>query len=189
MAPSLLPTADWVELSPVRGDLAGEPREPGGEVAGTRYILKAIGEHASFGMDEKCVVAPANREQLQTLLAEFESRHQRPAFAERYIEGREFNVALLAGPNGPEALRICEERKDEIHLLVTDMVMPSMDGTELARFVRQTRPRIKVLFMSGYTDREVAGEDLWKREAAFIQKPFTVDDLNRKVRDVLGTRK
>lgn len=108
LADAGLPTADWVELSPDRGDLAAEPREPGGEVAGTRYILKAIGEHASFGMDENCVVAPAGREQLQTLLAEFESRHRRPAFAERYIEGREFNVALLAGPNGPEALPVAE---------------------------------------------------------------------------------
>jgi|GEM_PF-8468 len=68
------------------------------------YLIKAVREHASAWLDEKAVVRVGRSEELQTALAEAAHRMGRPVFAERFIEGREFNLSVLAGPNGPEVL-------------------------------------------------------------------------------------
>jgi CheY-like chemotaxis protein len=78
-----------------------------------------------------------------------------------------------------EALRICEQHLGPIHLFLTDIVMPRMSGRELAQRALALRPRMKVLFMSGYTDSTPL-------PAPFLQKPFPPDALLSKVRQVLG---
>jgi CheY-like chemotaxis protein len=89
----------------------------------------------------------------------------------RLLAGRGYSVLVAPGPR--EALDILGAHGDTVHLLVTDVVMPEMDGLRLAAKVRERYPRIKVLFMSGYTERVAAkGAALGPRDH-FIQKPFT----------------
>ena len=72
-----------------------------------------------------------------------------------------------------------------IHLLITDVVMPGLTGRELAERLSAERPDMKVLFMSGYTDDAVVLRGVLAKEMPFVQKPFTIAQLARKVRDVL----
>src|SRR5262249_38208562 len=73
-----------------------------------------------------------------------------------------------------------------IHLLLTDVVMPGMNGRDLAARLTETRPELRVLFMSGYTEKAIAHHAVLDSEVAYIQKPFTPDTLAEKVREVLG---
>jgi hypothetical protein len=84
-----------------------------------------------------------------------------------------------------EALRIMENYKGTIHLLITDVIMPQVSGTELALRVQQQRPDVKVLYISGYTDNAIVNSGLLQKEVAFLQKPFTPTALVEKVHDVL----
>ena len=93
-------------------------------------------------------------------------------------------VVLEAG-DGPEALRVAEGHPGSIDLLVTDVVMPGMSGRELAERLRASRPGLRVLFLSGYTDDAVVRHGVSSDEEAFLQKPFSVEDLAHRVREVL----
>jgi CheY-like chemotaxis protein len=97
---------------------------------------------------------------------------------------RRHGYVVLEARHGVDALRLAERHSDDIHLLVTDVVMPHMSGREAAERLMTVRPAIKVLFMSGYTDHAVMHRDLTPG-AAFLQKPFTPDAFARKVRQVL----
>ena len=101
----------------------------------------------------------------------------------RILERQGYVVLDAAG--GEEALRICEERGREIHLVLTDMIMPGMTGAELARRAAPLCPNAQVLCMSGYTDDEVFRRGLLDGHTAFVQKPFTAEALAAKVRAVL----
>jgi signal transduction histidine kinase/ActR/RegA family two-component response regulator len=92
---------------------------------------------------------------------------------------------VLEAPNGGEAVRIAAERISPIHLLVTDVVMPGLNGREVAARVRRSHPESRVLYMSGYTDDAIARH--WRRNLAlaFLAKPFTPHGLALKVREVL----
>jgi two-component system cell cycle sensor histidine kinase/response regulator CckA len=83
------------------------------------------------------------------------------------------------------ALQIAECHPHEIHLLLTDVVMPSMSGRELATRVSEHRRGIRVLFMSGYTDNVITSGGMLEKGLAFLQKPFPPGQLVQKVRDVL----
>ena len=74
-----------------------------------------------------------------------------------------------------------------LDLLLTDVVMPRMSGTDLARHVQTARPGVRVLYMSGYTDSGVIDQGMLTADTPFIQKPFTSATLSRKVREVLRT--
>lgn len=92
---------------------------------------------------------------------------------------------VIATSNGAEALRECESSPDHIDLLLTDMVMPGMSGYKLMQSLAEVRPTMKVLFMSGYTGDAVLRHGMLAEGMAFLQKPFTRDSLNRKVRETL----
>ncbi len=92
---------------------------------------------------------------------------------------------VLLGRNGVEALAAAHAHGGEIHLLVTDIVMPEMGGDELARRLRQERPGVKVVFISGHTGSKLLNVAELSRMDAFLQKPFLLDDLAAKVRAVL----
>jgi signal transduction histidine kinase/CheY-like chemotaxis protein len=92
---------------------------------------------------------------------------------------------ILEARHGENAIEICGRHKAEIHLLVTDVVMPRMSGRELAEKLMISHPKLKVLYLSGYTDDAVVRHGVLESMTAFLQKPFTPDALARKVRDVL----
>jgi PAS domain S-box-containing protein len=93
--------------------------------------------------------------------------------------------SVVEAVNPEEAERLCENGKSEIHLLLTDVVMPGTSGHELAKRITACRPKIKVLYMSGYTHNVIASGGMLDRGIAFLQKPFTPATLIEKVRDVL----
>ena len=93
---------------------------------------------------------------------------------------------VLEAPDGLTALRLAEAYPGAIDLLVTDVVMPGMDGRQLAGRLAALRPAVKTLFMSGYTDDTILRHDIQMSETSFLQKPFSVEGLPQKVRQVLG---
>jgi len=97
---------------------------------------------------------------------------------------RRHGYVVLEARHGVEALRLAERHPDDIHLLVSDVVMPHMSGSELARRLSADRPRMKVLFMSGYRDRAPLHQEPTV-DAPLVQKPFTPETLARRVRSVL----
>jgi CheY-like chemotaxis protein len=95
---------------------------------------------------------------------------------------------VLTAGNGKEALTVCGTHKGTISLVVTDVVMPEMGGPELAANLKAAYPTIKVLFTSGYTDHAIVRNGELEAGVAFIQKPFTLVNLARKVREVLDKK-
>jgi two-component system, cell cycle sensor histidine kinase and response regulator CckA len=97
----------------------------------------------------------------------------------------EFGYSVLTARHGRDALLAAAERAGGIDLLVTDVVMPEMSGRELAETLRDRRPGLKVLYISGYTDDEVLQRGVSGREMAFVRKPFAAEELVRRVRALL----
>ena len=95
---------------------------------------------------------------------------------------------VLEAHHGSEALRVALQHPGSIDLLLTDMVMPLMGGKLLAEKMIGLRPGIKVLYMSGYSENTVIHHGILEFGTAFLEKPFTVEALERKVREVLDTR-
>jgi two-component system, cell cycle sensor histidine kinase and response regulator CckA len=92
---------------------------------------------------------------------------------------------VLEAPDGGKAIILSEEFKEPIHLILTDVVMPGMSGRKLADRLTDIHPEIKVLYMSGYTDNAILHHGILEPGINFVQKPFTVEGLARKVREVL----
>ncbi len=95
---------------------------------------------------------------------------------------------LLCASTPEQALRLAGEHAGEIHLLLTDVIMPKMDGRRLAKELRSTHPNLELLFMSGYTADAIGGHEIAGAEVPFIQKPFRTRDLIAKVRATLKHR-
>ena len=100
---------------------------------------------------------------------------------------RQAGYAVFVAADGAEALRICVRQEGPIHLMLTDVVMPHMSGRELAELVARSRPEMRVLYMSGYTDDAIVHHGVMEAEMAFIQKPFSPESLARKVREVMDS--
>ena len=91
---------------------------------------------------------------------------------------------VLEARDGHHALRVCETRPEPIQLVLTDLVMPNMQGADLAERLRRARPDLRILLMSGYANESVAPR-LGRDAVAFLPKPFTSVELVEKVRQVL----
>lgn len=92
---------------------------------------------------------------------------------------------VLESGNGKDAFRISGQYNAPIHLLISDIVMPGTDGCELAKQLTVSRPNMKVLFISGYTDRSIVHNGILEHGTAFLQKPFSLEVLARKIREIL----
>lgn len=96
--------------------------------------------------------------------------------------------SVLQAAHPLEAMRICQDTDGPIHLLLTDVVLPKMDGTRLYRRISESRPQIRVLYVSGYTQNSIVDHGVLKPGVHFLEKPFTMDSLAGKVREVLDER-
>ena len=128
------------------------------------------------------VAAPSNLLGDETLLVVEDAEAVRHLVVE-LLRAKGYEV--LAAQNGTEALELARERRDSIALLITDVVMPGMNGRELAERLAAESPGVKTLFMSGYPADTVVQHGITEARFAFIQKPYSADDLLRAVRHAL----
>ncbi len=106
--------------------------------------------------------------------------------AKRILEKSGYNV--IAKDNGGAAFVYCDQSDDPIDLLLTDVVMPNMNGRDLFTKLQKKRPALKALFMSGYTENVIAHHGVLDEGVRFIQKPFTIETLETNVRRVLDEK-
>ncbi|MEZ0223779.1 MAG: ATP-binding protein [Alphaproteobacteria bacterium] len=102
-------------------------------------------------------------------------------FSARALSNKGYHV--VDAPGGQTALKLLEEKKIDPEILITDVMMPEMDGTTLAKIVKEKYPKIKIIFISGYAEdrfKEHLGSDVW-----FLPKPFTLKQLATKVKEVM----
>jgi PAS domain S-box-containing protein len=98
---------------------------------------------------------------------------------------RRLGYTVLAAESGSQALELWAQSKGRVDLLLTDVIMPQMSGSELAHQLRGKKPQLKILFMSGYTNDMIESHGVLNGETGFLQKPFTSEKLGRTVREVL----
>jgi len=106
------------------------------------------------------------------------------SFAARALRMRGYNVLEVGG--GEEALEIVKSEAHTIHLIITDVVMPSMDGPTMVRHVKQLKPDLRVIFMSGYAEEAFRRNDQSSEDIHFLPKPFGLKQLAAKVKEVLS---
>lgn len=98
---------------------------------------------------------------------------------------KENGYQVLTAADGSEAQRVAAEFSGPIHLLLTDVVMPGINGRVLAERLAPSHPAMKVLYMSGYTDSFIAGHGVLEPGIHLLRKPFTEDVLMHKLRELL----
>jgi signal transduction histidine kinase len=128
------------------------------------------------------VIAQTSRDGHESILL-VEDEESLRQLAARALRAHGFTVLLAA--DGTEALRLLETHRQPIDLLVTDVVMPNMDGRELADRLRARMPGLKVLFLSGYMDDALLRRGVFEANETLLQKPFTPSVLAQKVCEVL----
>jgi len=101
---------------------------------------------------------------------------------------QQLGYQVVEADSGKSALNLCEAKHGKIDLVITDLVMPGMSGYELAGQMAQRYPKVKMLFMSGYTEDTAARRDILLRGSPFLQKPFSVGDLSIAVQQALTLR-
>ena len=95
---------------------------------------------------------------------------------------------MLEARNGAEALRVFDTHEETIDLVLTDVVMPEMGGHELVERLQSRRPDLRVLFMSGFAERALTTDGSIPPGTGYLEKPFTVETLMRRLREVLDAR-
>ncbi len=129
--------------------------------------------------------APAGSPPSHESILVVEDEPQLRDLTRQFLEARGYTV--LVAEHGAAAIEVARRHKGLIHLLLTDIIMPVMNGRELAQRMAAISPKTRILFMSGYTENAIWRDGMIETSANFLQKPFTLDALTRKVRDVLET--
>jgi signal transduction histidine kinase/CheY-like chemotaxis protein len=152
--------------------------EPGSGTAFKLYFPRAEG----LTDDSPEALAPTNFYGAETILL-VEDEDQVRAVAAGVL--RRYGYHVLEARSPGEALLTCEQHPVAIHLLLTDVVMPKLNGRLLAHRISHMRPNIRVVYMSGYTDNVITHHGVLDSDVAFVQKPLTPEPLVRKIREVL----
>jgi CheY-like chemotaxis protein len=152
--------------------------EPGQGTAFKIYLPRHRGESER---PEQRPVQPAARGKETVLVVEDESDMLN--LIAKLLGKQGYSVLTAATPG--EAVSLAQKHKGGIDLLLTDVVMPEMNGRELAEQLRPVCPDLKCLFMSGYTANVIAHHGVLKTGVHFIQKPFSIRDISAKIREVL----
>ncbi len=153
-------------------------------------VLSELGKGTTFKIYLPQATAPLQAHEWSTIEVNHHPASETILLVEDEINVREMisytlkieGYKVLEACHGWDALRICEEHNGEIDLLVTDVVMPHMNGSEIAKRLMALRPNMKVLYMSGYVDKAI---EVMEQDSNFLEKPFTIDMLMHKVRNVL----
>ena len=95
-------------------------------------------------------------------------------------------LCVLSVPSGEEAVALSKEDTEPIHLVVTDGVMPGMDGFDVARYFAQCEPPVRVVLVSGYLNHFVSRTDMPPNISAFFGKPFSTNELVAKILELVG---
>jgi two-component system cell cycle sensor histidine kinase/response regulator CckA len=106
------------------------------------------------------------------------------AFSARALRTTGYEVFEADG--GEEALEVLQDLDFKIDLMISDVVMPEMDGPTLLKHVRETMPNLKVIFVSGYAEESVRRDIEDDQSVEFLPKPYSLDQINSKVKEVLG---
>ena len=155
--------------------------EPGRGTTVKIYFPRYRGEEKPQPLEAR-KAAPAGGQETILVVEDEDALRQ---LARRLLERLGYQVLEAANPN--EALEVCARHDGGIHLLLTDVVMPQMSGKELAERIRATKPGLKTLFMSGYAAETIAQRGVLEEGIHFLPKPFSPDDLAKKVREALGS--
>ena len=148
---------------------------------GTTFSVYLPASELAQPWRSEAATLPARNGHESILLVEDEGTLRQ--LAARALRARGFKVLLAA--DGAEALRILETHRQPLDLLVTDVVMPNMDGRELADRLRARMPHLKVLFLSGYMDDALLRRGVFEANETLLQKPFTPHTLAQRVCEVL----
>ena len=161
----------------------GDVRVDSAEGSGTTFTiyLPAAGEEGMAPSEAKPVQTASSSGTETILIVEDEEKVRNLVSMVLKKQG----YMILASRDADEAKRVCSEHAGTIHLMVSDVVMPAMNGPDLARELLLLHPEMKVLYMSGYADSTIARQSI-APETPFIQKPFLPDALKQKIREVLG---
>jgi PAS domain S-box-containing protein len=149
---------------------------------GTRFriYLPRVDDPAEIAGTTHTAQVPGGGSETLLLVEDEESVRQ---LVRDTLEARGYKV--IEAENGEAGLRASAAHEGTIDMIITDVVMPGMSGRELAKRVTEARPETKVLYLSGYTEEAIAHEGVLDPGTAFLQKPFTLQVLSRKVREVL----
>jgi DNA-binding response OmpR family regulator len=101
---------------------------------------------------------------------------------------QDYGFGVVEASGGHQALGVIERSEGAIDLLITDVILPGMDGAELARRATELQPQLSVLFISGYTDEEIVRRGLLEVGRPFLQKPFTPEALVNQIAEVMRQR-
>ncbi|HEV8549006.1 MAG TPA: response regulator, partial [Polyangiaceae bacterium] len=153
--------------------------EPGRGTRLTLYLPRVSGEEAETRTE---IMAPVTLRGSETVLV-VEDDEQVRSFVRDVLYRSGYHV--LEAQNGGEALLIAEQHAGLVHLLLTDVVLPRLSGRDLFHRIQQTRPGLRVLYVSGYTRDAAVDRGSLDRDAPFLSKPVTHEELLRKVRAVL----
>ena len=145
------------------------------------YLPEAAGEVPA----KQQAALPAVQTQGSETILVVEDEDQIRDMVCQYLQQNGYSV--LHAQNGKDALEIAQRYRGSIHLLLTDVVMPEMNGHELARDLRRIRPRCKILLTSGYPEHAAISERTPSQSAETLQKPYALNQLAKKIRELLET--
>jgi two-component system cell cycle sensor histidine kinase/response regulator CckA len=145
-----------------------------------RIYLPQVEDPAEVQGPSKALADAINGTETVLLVEDEDSVRQ---LVKETLEAKGYRV--MEADNGKAGIEVAQAYEGKIHMVITDVVMPGMSGRELAKQITMARPGTRVLYLSGYTEDSVVQQDVIELGASFLQKPFTLQTLAKKVREIL----